>query len=130
LSIVGVGTDLVEISRLERPLARFKERFAERLLHPEERAALGARPVTVRLLAKRFAAKEAAAKALGTGFRDGMRLVDIAVVHDPLGKPLLQFYGIAARRAAELGVTRADLSLSDERGHALAFVILSRDTAS
>jgi len=98
-----------------------------RILHEQERAALAGREVTARLLAKRFAAKEAAAKALGTGFRNGMRLTDIAVDHDALGRPMLVLHGQARVRAEQLGVTRIDISLSDERSHALAFVIMSRD---
>ncbi|MGC9457006.1 MAG: holo-ACP synthase [Halothiobacillaceae bacterium] len=126
MSIVGIGTDLVEIGRLEAALARFGDRLVDRLLHPDEQAALAGRPVTGRLLAKRFAAKEAAAKALGTGFRDGIALTHIAIGHSALGQPLLEFHGPAASRFAALGASRADLSLSDERGHALAFVVLSR----
>ncbi|MFP4272762.1 MAG: holo-ACP synthase [Halothiobacillaceae bacterium] len=125
MSIVGIGTDLVEIARLESALARFGDRLARRLLHPDERSALAGRPLTGRLLAKRFAAKEAAVKALGTGFRGGITLTQIAVTHGELGQPILDFHGPAARRFAALGATRADLSLSDERSHALAFVVLS-----
>jgi len=127
LSILGVGTDLVEIARIEKIFCRFAERLVTRILHEQERAALAGREVTARLLAKRFAAKEAAAKALGTGFRNGMRLTDIAVDHDALGRPMLVLHGQARVRAEQLGVTRIDISLSDERDHALAFVIMSRD---
>jgi len=127
LSILGVGTDLVEIARIEKIFCRFAERLVTRILHEQERAALSGRDVTARLLAKRFAAKEAAAKALGTGFRNGMRLTDIAVDHDALGRPMLVLHGQARVRAEQLGVTRIDISLSDERSHALAFVIMSRD---
>jgi len=127
LSILGVGTDLVEIARIEKVFCRFGEKLVTRILHEQERAALAGGDVTARLLAKRFAAKEAASKALGTGFRNGMRLTDIAVDHDALGRPMLVLHGQARVRAEQLGVTRIDISLSDERDHALAFVIMSRD---
>jgi len=127
VSVVGVGTDLVEIARLESALARFGERFAARILGGPELAEWRAARGSARLLAKRFAAKEAAAKALGTGFRDGIRLCDIQVRHDELGKPYLDLLGGAGRRAAAMGVTGSQLSLSDERLYALAFVVLIKD---
>lgn len=127
MRVAGIGTDLVEIARLESALTRFGEHFAARILGEPELTEWRAARRSPRMLAKRFAAKEAAAKALGTGFRDGIRLCDIQVCHDELGKPLLVLEGEAARRAAELGVTGSELSLSDERQYALAFVVLLKD---
>lgn len=124
--IVGVGTDLVEIARMARALDRHGDRLLARILGAEERAALPPEglPVRAAWLAKRFAAKEAAAKALGTGFRAGIALTDIQTVHSPLGAPQLLFSGAAQQRLRALGATAAHLSVSDERQHALAFVVL------
>lgn len=122
--IAGIGTDLVEIARLSAALERHGERFGERILGPEEQLEWRRADHSARFLAKRFAAKEAAAKALGTGFRKGVRFADIQVRHDAIGKPYLQFSAAAAARAAELGVVQSELSISDERAYALAFVVL------
>ncbi|WP_407275393.1 holo-ACP synthase [Halothiobacillus sp. DCM-1] len=124
--IVGLGTDLVEIARIERAWRRHGDRLLDRLLGDDERAALpdSHTPGFPAWLAKRFAAKEAAAKALGTGFRAGITLADIQTVHTPLGAPQLKFTGAALRRAQAMGVTAAHVSVSDERHYALAFVVL------
>lgn len=122
--IAGIGTDLVEIERLEAVQQRWGKRFGERILGPAELKDWQRSDYSVRFLAKRFAAKEAAAKALGTGFRSGVRFSDIEIGHDLLRKPHLSFTGAAAKRAAELGVTQTELSISDERSYALAFVVL------
>lgn len=126
MSICGIGTDLVEIARIQAALDRHGERFAQRILAQPELAEWASRGRSARLLAKRFAAKEAAAKALGCGFRDGVRMADIRVVHDELGKPGLDFAGGAAARLQALEVGEAALSISDERAYALAFVVLTR----
>lgn len=124
--ILGIGTDLVEIERLERAYSRHGSRLLARVLSDRERSAMP--PVhTARFaawLAKRFAAKEAAVKALGTGFRDGITLHDIETQHTVLGAPVLHFSGAARQRFESLGGRIAHLSLSDERQHALAFVII------
>lgn len=124
MSVVSIGTDLVEIARLQGSLERFGRRFGERILGPDELPEWLASGAQARFLAKRFAAKEAAAKALGTGFREGVSWVEIQVRHDELGRPLLAFSGMAARRMAMLGASRGELSISDERQYALAFVVL------
>lgn len=124
MNIAGIGTDLVEIARLEAALERHGERFGERILGEHERGEWRRLGRSARFLAKRFAAKEAAAKALGTGFRGGIRFRDIQVGHDALGKPRLEFAAGAAVRAAELGVVSSELSISDERLYAVAFVVL------
>jgi holo-[acyl-carrier protein] synthase len=125
VGLIAVGTDLVEIARIARALERHGERFAERILSPREQTEWRRRGANARVLAKRFAAKEAAAKALGTGVQAGVRLHDLEVLHDELGKPLLHFSGGAAERAKSLGAARNALSISDERLYALAFVVLS-----
>jgi holo-[acyl-carrier protein] synthase len=122
--IIGIGTDLVRVARLEEGLARFGEAFARRILGEAEWAEFGRESRPAAFLAKRFAAKEAAAKALGTGFRGGMRLCDIVVIHEEAGRPGLRYGGIAAQRVREMGVSASHLSLSDERDYALAFVVL------
>jgi len=119
--IRGIGTDIVEIARIERALARFGTRFETRLFTPGEIALAHARPNPARVFATRFAAKEAFVKALGTGLR-GMRWQDIEVTKDALGKPALALHGAAAKA---LGTATVHLSLSDDGGIALAFVVLA-----
>ncbi len=126
--IHGVGTDIVAVARLARSLERFGETLAERILHPDERPTFHAAAHPDRLLAKRFAAKEAAVKALGTGFSGGIRLVDVAVDHYPGGQPRLVLRGEAAARADAFGIIAHHLSLSDEEAHAVAFVVMERAT--
>ncbi|MHB9020736.1 MAG: holo-ACP synthase [Halothiobacillus sp.] len=121
-----MGTDLVEIERLARAYARHGERLLARMLSKAERTAAPAAdsPRFAAWLAKRFAAKEAAVKALGTGFRDGITLHDIETIHTPLGAPVLCFSGEALHRFHTLGGQVAHLTVSDERLHALAFVVI------
>lgn len=124
MAIRGIGIDLVRVVRLERLYERYGARLAERLLHPDEIPGLEETREPARYLAKRFAAKEAASKALGTGIARGVRLCDLQVEHDGLGKPMLILNGAAAAHAIELGVTTCHLSLSDEHEHVIAIVIL------
>ncbi|MBF0152256.1 MAG: holo-ACP synthase [Magnetococcales bacterium] len=122
--IVGVGTDLVTIQRIRTAVDRFGARFLERLYSPREVALCWQRRDPVPCLAKRFAAKEAFVKALGTGFRQGIWFRDVEVLPDDLGRPRLVISGCAARQLERFGMTRTHLSLSDEGGHALAFVVV------
>ena len=124
--IAGIGTDLVTVSRVARVHRRFGERFARRILHDTELDAYRAAADPARFLAKRFAVKEAAVKALGTGERAGVLLRDFSVAHDELGKPLLSVDGEAARRCRLAGVTERHVSLSDEGDQVVAFVVLER----
>ncbi|MGE0080634.1 MAG: holo-ACP synthase [Thiohalomonadaceae bacterium] len=126
--ILGIGTDIVRIARMEASLARHGERFAERLLAPEEMAEFRASAKPAAFLAKRFAAKEAVAKAMGTGFRDGLSLRHIAVAHEPKGRPYLVFTGRAAEMLEALGAGECHLSLADEQDMAIAFVTLLKRT--
>jgi holo-[acyl-carrier protein] synthase len=126
--IVGVGTDLVAVSRLAALYARHGVRVARRILADSERRELQRRETsgagdTGRFLAKRFAAKEAFAKAVGTGVRSPVLLTSIAVVHDALGKPEFEFSGELAQLVRQRRL-RAHLSLSDEADLVVAFVIL------
>ena len=123
--ILGIGTDLVEVARIEAALERHGLRLVERVLGPEERDRLPERHPAP-WLAKRFATKEAVAKALGTGFRDGLRLVDIQTGHDDYGRPRVLLAGKALDRYEALGGMSIELSVSDERAYALAFVVISR----
>ncbi len=120
--IVGIGTDMVEIDRVACVQAR-QPRFALRILGETEQAAWRARGCCDAFLAKRWAAKEAVLKALGTGLRDGLRLRDIQVLNDALGAPQVALSGQSAERARRLGIVRWHVSLSDTDTLALAFVV-------
>jgi holo-[acyl-carrier protein] synthase len=122
--IHGIGVDIVTVSRVEKVYQRFGDRFVKRFLHPQEITQLANRTHAVPFLAKRFAVKEAAVKALGTGERNGVLLRDFYVLHDELGKPLLQVSGEAKKRSEKLGISAMHVSLSDEGDKVVAFVIL------
>lgn len=122
--IVGLGTDIAEIARIEQVLARSGTAFAARILTPQELELFSARKQQGRFLAKRFAAKEAASKALGTGIAGGVSFQDFIISNDALGKPVLSLQGKAAELAEGAGVTALHLSISDERHYAVATVIL------
>lgn len=124
MTILGIGTDIVEIARLAATLQRHPKRFPERILHPNELERFANQANPIAWLAKRFATKEALAKALGTGIGKEVRLQEIETTHDPRGKPLLQLHGVTLTTATAMGVTSCQLSVADERTHALAFVIL------
>ena len=125
--IIGIGTDLIKLSRIEDSLARFGDKFARRILAPIEFEAYQDHKNPHLLLAKRFAVKEAAGKALGTGIGQGVSWHDIFIQHTDIGAPILHLSGKAAEHAANLGVTTQHVSISDEVGLAMAFVVLSRD---
>ena len=123
--IIGIGTDLAKVSRLEESLERFGDRFAGRILAPVEMTEYRGHAHPARLLAKRFAVKEAASKALGTGIGKGS-WHDIYIEHDELGAPILCFQGHARVLADQKAITHLHVSISDEEDLALAFVVLSR----
>lgn len=127
--IIGIGNDIVDIRRIEKTLERFGERFVEKVFTEQERRRAFGRAHPAATLAKRFAAKEAMSKALGTGFRSGVHLKDIGVVNAPTGRPTLDLKKGAARHLAALtppGYTvRIDLTLTDEYPLAEAVVIIS-----
>ena len=122
--IFGVGTDVVEIERIQKALERFGERFALRVLCEPELKRFRAHKQPAAYLAKRFAAKEAFTKALGTGIRSPANWHGVWVVNLPSGKPELQFTDALKTLMATKGVQRSHLSLTDERGVAMATVIL------
>lgn len=127
--ILGIGSDMVDIRRIEKSLARWGERFVARCFTEIERRRSDGRRERAASYAKRFAAKEACAKALGTGFNGGVFWRDMGVVNLPGGRPTMALTGGAARRLAELlppGMTaRIDVSITDEPPLAQVIVIIS-----
>ncbi|AGK58502.1 holo-acyl-carrier-protein synthase [Hyphomicrobium denitrificans 1NES1] len=136
--ILGIGNDLCDIRRIEKSIERYGDRFLLRVFTDEERRKALSRVHPAHTFAKRFAAKEAATKALGTGFTSGVHFRDIGVVNTPSGRPTLALTGGAARHLAQLtpkGFTaRIDVTLTDEYPLAEAFVVISalasRDNSS
>jgi holo-[acyl-carrier protein] synthase len=122
--IVGLGTDLAEIPRIERSIERFGDRFLERIFTPAEIAYCRRKKSSAESFAARFAAKEAGAKALGTGISFGVGWHDFEVRRAPSGKPSLHLTGRAAELAATLRVTGISLSLTHTGTLALAVVVL------
>jgi holo-[acyl-carrier protein] synthase len=122
--IHGIGTDIVEVARFESMHARYGERLAGRVLSHAELSKLSAQTSPARFIAKRFAAKEAFAKAVGTGLRHPVSLQRISITHDALGKPSLQFDATLSEYLAQLGIAGHHLSISDERNLVVAFVVL------
>lgn len=122
--IFGIGTDIVSVARIAEASERHGTAFAERLLTPAELAEYEHQPHPARFLAKRFAAKEALAKATGQGLRQPVSLHNITVAHDSQGKPIFEFAPELDAYLRHQGVTRHHLSISDEHEHAVAFVTL------
>ena len=122
--IVGIGTDVTSIERIGQSLERFGDRFVNRVLTPEERVRFDKTKAKASHLAKRWAAKEAFAKAIGTGIHAPFTWHSISVGRDRSGKPLVQPDAKMAAHLASLGVTRAHISLTDDAGVAVAFVVL------
>lgn len=125
--IFGIGTDIVRVARMQKNIERYGEKFAERILTLAELDDYRRETRKAHFLAKRFAAKEAAAKAMGTGFRDGLMLHHIGVTHDGAGKPQLAFTEQAAEFVQANGITSVHVSLADEEDHAVAFVTMATD---
>lgn len=127
--IIGLGNDVIDIRRIERTLERFGDRFVERVYTPIERRKCDARAQRSASYARRFAAKEACAKALGTGFRRGVYWRDLGVVNLRSGKPTMELTGGAALRLAELtpeGMrAQVDLTITDDHPTAQAIVLIS-----
>jgi len=122
--IYGVGIDLVSISRVERMLEKWGERFVDRVFTRSEIVHCNARPRPAAAYALRFAAKEAFSKALGTGIKRGLTLRDIETVSLPGGKPVLRIHGKAGRFCADAGISACHVSLSDEGAYGSAVVVL------
>ena len=127
--IFGIGTDLLRVDRIESTLARFGERFVDRLLLPGERAGYERTRRKVRYLAMRFAAKEAVVKAMGTGFAHGMWIRDVGVAANAWGKPEVIWSDRGERLRQRVGIGDAHVSLTDEAGLVVAFAVLLRGTS-
>lgn len=124
--IVGIGTDLMEIERVEHSIARFGERFLDRIFTAGERRYCERKKNAAESFAARFAAKEAGAKALGTGISRGVGWQDFEVRRAPGQRPELHLSGRAAELASQMGVVRVSLSLTHTRGLAMAVVVVER----
>jgi len=122
--VVGIGTDIVQISRIKEAFERQGERFAQRILCPNELALFNGKNQSIPYLAKRFAAKEAASKALGTGI-GVVSWQDLEISNDQNGAPVLTFTGSAQEQMVSMGASQISISLSDEQDYAVAFVVLS-----
>lgn len=124
--IYGVGTDLVEVARIQDSLDRFGDNFALRVLSEREMQEFQLSNTKARFLAKRFAAKEAFAKALGTGIRKPAIFENIGVAHDDLGKPVFDLAAELQTCLDQKCIQFAHLSISDEKAFATAFVVLEK----
>jgi holo-[acyl-carrier protein] synthase len=122
--IFGIGTDIVEVSRIEASIAQFGEAFAQRVLADSEMSHYQESQIKARFLAKRFAAKEAFSKALGTGLRAPCIFQNIAVSHDDLGKPILVLAPALTAWMQKKNIQHTHISISDEKNLAAAFVLL------
>jgi holo-[acyl-carrier protein] synthase len=120
--IIGVGTDIVDVRRIQKTLTRYGKRFTGKVLCAEERRSLSGSPLAA-YLARQFSAKEAVSKALGTGMRSGVHFKNIEIARKRSGDPLVKLTGEAKFRAEELGVSDIHISMSDERDYAIAYVI-------
>jgi holo-[acyl-carrier protein] synthase len=125
--IFGIGTDIVAVARIGAASVRHGAAFAERILSARELPEYVAHANPARFLSKRFAAKEAFAKATGQGLRHPVSLQSITITNDELGKPVFLFDAELAAYLQQLGVTRHHLSISDEKDVAVAFVVLEKD---
>lgn len=122
--IIGIGADMVHIPRIEKILADNGTRFIQRILTDSEIEAFQKSPKPAEFVAARFAAKEAAAKALGTGFRAGLSYLHIRVLNDEWHRPILMFSEVAKQLADQQNMTHSHLSITHERSYASAFVVL------
>ncbi len=122
--IFGVGTDIVELARVQATYDRFGEQFVRRILMPEELELVRSSRWPVRFLAMRFAGKEAAAKAMGTGFRHGIWVRDIGITSNDRGRPLIIWSERGRKVCHELGIGKGHVSLTDDAGLIVAFAVV------
>ena len=122
--ILGMGADLVEIGRIRRSIQLYGDRFLNRIYTPVERTYCSGKGNAVESFAARFAAKEAAMKAIATGMQGGVTWKDFEVSNEMSGRPALHLSGVALAHAERMGVKRISISLSHTTGHALAVVVL------
>lgn len=123
--VMGIGTDLVDVSRIEKALSKHGDRFAKRILCDDELECFRESAKPVQFLAKHFALKEAVSKALGTGIAQGLSFQQMRVSKDNLGKPIVTLEGAAKARLAEMSARHLHVSLSDESGFVSAFAVIS-----
>jgi holo-[acyl-carrier protein] synthase len=122
--IFGVGTDICELSRVQQTYDRFGDHFVKRLLMDEERVLFDKSKWPVRFLAMRFAAKEAAVKAMGTGFAHGMWIRDVGVINNEWGRPMIIWSDRGRKVCEQLGIGDGHVSLSDDAGLIVAFAVV------
>ncbi|MEH6571335.1 MAG: holo-ACP synthase [Halioglobus sp.] len=122
--MIALGTDILKVERIDAVVGRLGDRFVKRILTERERLEYRESPLPNRLLAKRFAAKEAISKALGTGIGRGVSWQDIQIDHDAYGAPLVKLSGGAQKVASDRGASGVLLSLSDESDYVVAFAAL------
>lgn len=124
--IFGVGTDVVELSRIAATWERFGDHFVDRLLMPEERELFVRSKQKARFLAMRFAGKEAAVKALGTGFAHGVWIRDVGITNDAWGRPLITWSDRGRAVCERLGAGTGHVSLTDDAGLIIAFAVVEK----
>lgn len=124
--VFGVGTDIVELERVQATYDRFGDKFVNRLLMDEERQLYDRSKRKVRFLAMRFAAKEAVVKAMGTGFAHGVWIRDIGITSNDWGRPLVIFSERGQKVCREMGIGEGHVSLSDDAGLILAFAVMMK----
>ncbi len=124
--IFGVGTDIVELSRIQSTYDRFGQHFVDRLLMDQERELFQDSKWPVRFLAMRFAAKEATVKAMGTGFRHGMWIRDVGIVNNDWGRPLVIYSKRGQKVCKNLGIGESHVSLTDDAGLIVAFAVVEK----
>jgi holo-[acyl-carrier protein] synthase len=122
--IFGIGTDIVELSRVQATYDRFGDHFVDRLLMDEERELFDKTKWPVRFLAMRFAAKEATVKAMGTGFAHGVWIRDVGITNNKWGRPLIVWSERGRAVCDELGIGGGHVSLTDDGGLILAFAVV------
>jgi holo-[acyl-carrier protein] synthase len=125
--ILGIGTDLAEVSRIRDGIDRYGERFLARIYTERERTYAASKANAAERFAARFAAKEAGMKALGTGWNVGVKWQDFEVINEPSGRPKLVLHGVAEQIARKLGAQRVSVSLTHTSEMAFAIVILESD---
>lgn len=123
MMVIGIGTDIVEIARIQKMYGKHPAAFAERLLTEHERIELSTKKFPEKFLAKRWALKEAISKALGTGIAQGVSFLDMEISHTQLGAPVVNLTGRSKIRADELGIQNWQISVSDEVHYCVAFAM-------
>jgi holo-[acyl-carrier protein] synthase len=126
--IFGIGTDIVELSRVQGTYDRFGDHFVNRLLMDEERELFDRSKMPVRFLAMRFAAKEATVKAMGTGFAHGVWIRDVGIVNNAWGRPEIIWSDRGQKVCDELGIGDGHVSLTDDAGLVVAFAVVMQAT--